>query len=227
MSSELGANPPPAVAHAIEQARVTQMRLQAALDRTTPFVGRRWATTGGLLTLFVLRIVIAQGWYIVCYALFIYLLNLFLAFLQPKFDPQLYDDLASQDIEEGEPGLPTSASAAAKSPGGAGAGGQGGAGGGLMSGVFGNPGTNGSVNTEEEFRPFIRRLPEFKFWLSATQAILISLACTLTELCDVPVYWPILVMYFFILLGITMKRQIKHMIKYRYVPFDLGKKTYK
>ena len=31
-----------------------------------------------------------------------------------------------------------------------------------MSGVFGNPGTNGSVNTEEEFRPFIRRLPEFK-----------------------------------------------------------------
>lgn len=64
MSSELGANPPPAVAQAIEQARVTQMRLQAALDRTTPFVGRRWATTGGLLTLFVLRIVIAQGWYI-------------------------------------------------------------------------------------------------------------------------------------------------------------------
>lgn len=48
-----------------------------------------------------------------------------------------------------------------------------------------------------------------QFWLSATQAILISLACTLTSICDVPVYWPILVMYFFILFGITMKRQIK------------------
>lgn len=169
----------------------------------------------------------------VCYALFIYLLNLFLAFLQPKFDPQLHDDLASQDIEEGEPGLPTSASGAA-------AGGKMNGGGGLMSGVFGNPGLNGSTENEEEFRPFIRRLPEFKvsrwsttercgllrasrtdavahlarspilqFWLSSTQAILISLCCTLTELCDVPVYWPILVMYFFILLGITMKRQIK------------------
>ncbi|CAO1614770.1 unnamed protein product [Parajaminaea phylloscopi] len=212
----------------MEQAKVAQMRLQAALDRTTPFVARRWGATAGLLVLFMLRIVLSQGWYIVCYALFIYLLNLFLAFLQPKFDPQLYDDLASQDIEEGEPGLPTSASASSSFPPGAGKAGMGGAGGGgLMSGVFGNPGSNGSVSNEEEFRPFIRRLPEFKFWLSATQAILISLGCTLTELCDVPVYWPILVMYFFILFGITMKRQIKHMIKYRYVPFDLGKKTYK
>lgn len=57
-------NPPAAVAQALEQARVTQMRLQAALDRTTPFVGRRWAATTGLLVLFMLRIVIAQGWYI-------------------------------------------------------------------------------------------------------------------------------------------------------------------
>ena len=33
-------------------------------------------------------------------------------------------------------------------------------------------------------------------------------------------------MYFIILTAITMKRQIKHMIKYKYIPFDLGKKTY-
>lgn len=165
--------PPPAVAKALEQIRYNQMRLQTAIDRTTPFVGRRWAATGGLLFLFMLRILLSQGWYIVCYALFIYLLNLFLAFLQPKFDPQMYDDLASQDIEEGEPGLPTSASGASTGgfPAGAGksgfGGGSGGAGvngaaGGLMSGVFGNPGANGSDDNAEEFRPFIRRLPEFK-----------------------------------------------------------------
>lgn len=110
----------------------------------------------------------------VCYALFIYLLNLFLAFLQPKFDPQMYDDLASQDIEEGEPGLPTSASGSAANgfPSGAGRAGFGGAGssntggGGLMSGMFGGggggSGGDGSNGPEEEFRPFIRRLPEFK-----------------------------------------------------------------
>jgi len=42
---------------------------------------------------------------------------------------------------------------------------------------------------------------------------------------DVPVYWPILVMYFCVLFVLTMRRQLQHMIKYRYVPFDWGRKT--
>ena len=45
---------------------------------------------------------------VVCYSLGIYLLNLFLAFLTPKFDPSLEQDLADQDTEEGTSGgLPT------------------------------------------------------------------------------------------------------------------------
>ena len=78
----------------------------------------------------------------VCYALFIYLLNLFLAFLTPKFDPALEADLAAQDVEEGEPGLPTSAAPSS----------------GLMSNVF----HGAQQGDQDEFRPFIRRLPEFK-----------------------------------------------------------------
>ena len=74
----------------------------------------------------------------------IYLLNLFLAFLQPKFDPALAADIAESEVEEGAPGLPTSMPA----PGAASSGG-GNAYGELQDG---------------EFRPFIRRLPEFKFW---------------------------------------------------------------
>jgi hypothetical protein len=42
---------------------------------------------------------------------------------------------------------------------------------------------------------------------------------------DVPVFWPILLMYWFILFFVTMKRQIKHMIKYKYLPFTWGKKV--
>jgi len=34
-------------------------------------------------------------------------------------------------------------------------------------------------------------------------------------------------MYFIALFILTMKRQIKHMIKYRYVPFSFGKTRYK
>lgn len=89
-----------------------------------------------------------------CYALFIYLLNLFLAFLQPKFDPSLEADIAAQDVEEGEPGLPTSTSSSSKGNGG------------LMSGMFGN-----ASDPDEEFRPFIRRLPEFKVRVSRHRLI--------------------------------------------------------
>uniref|UniRef100_A0A8C4GJC8 Protein RER1 n=1 Tax=Dicentrarchus labrax TaxID=13489 RepID=A0A8C4GJC8_DICLA len=79
----------------------------------------------------------------------------------------------------------------------------------------------------EEFRPFIRRLPEFKFWHSATKGIVIAMICTFFDAFNVPVFWPILVMYFIMLFCITMKRQIKHMVKYRYLPFTHGKRTYK
>lgn len=49
--------------------------------------------------------------------------------------------------------------------------------------------------------------------LSATKATLISLFCTSSELFDIPVYWPILLVYFCTLFAITMKRQIKFVIQ--------------
>lgn len=52
------------------------------------------------------------------------------------------------------------------------------------------------------------------------------MVCTFFEAFNVPVFWPILVMYFIVLLYITMKRQIRHMIKYRYIPFTHGKRRY-
>jgi hypothetical protein len=56
---------------------------------------------------------------------------------------------------------------------------------------------------DEEFRPFIRRLPEFKFWHSATRAIAISFLCSWFEFFNVPVFWPVLVMYWFMLFILT------------------------
>jgi hypothetical protein len=53
------------------------------------------------------------------------MLNLFLAFLTPKFDPSIELDEQANEMEEG-PSLP--------------------------------------LKNDEEFKPFIRRLPEFKFW---------------------------------------------------------------
>jgi len=168
-----------------------QRQYQQLLDRWTPHTLNRWLATGGLLLVFLLRIVLSQGWYIVCYAHAIYILNLLLAFLQPKFDPSLQEDLLADDAEEG--------------------------GGETMSPL--------PSARDDEFRPFVRRLPEWQFWLSATRATLVALFCTLSEVFDVPVYWPILVVYFFVLFALTMRRQIQHMIKYKYVPFDIGRKA--
>lgn len=107
----------------------------------------------------------------VAYALGIYLLNLFLAFLQPKFDPS--NDALDNEMEDGSVGtLPT--------------------------------------NRDEEFKPFIRRLPEFKFWYWATRAIGIGFLCTWFAIFDVPVFWPVLVMYWLILFVLTSKSPLSN-----------------
>lgn len=121
---------------------------------------------------------------IVAYALGIYLLNLFLAFISPKFDPSLEADT---DMEDGVPA-----------------------------------GQESSLPTksDQEFKPFVRRLPEFKFWHSATRAVSLAFLCSWSEIFNLPVFWPVLVVYWLILVFLTMKRQIQSMIKYRYVRRD-------
>lgn len=170
----------------VQKFRVTY---QEYLDKSVPLTSRRWMGFGILLALFFLRIIVTQGWYIVCYALGIYLLNLFLAFLTPKFDPSLEQEMKNESIEEGM-------------------------------------GENPEQDEEEEFRPFIRRLPEFKFWYNATRATVVALLTSFFTIFDIPVFWPILLMYFIVLFTLTMRKQIQHMLKYKYLPFDFGKAKY-
>lgn len=152
-------------------------RLQYWLDKSTPHVTHRWLALAGLVAIYVVRVWLLQGFYIVTYGLGIYNLTLFLGFLTPLAENQA----------DG-PELPT--------------------------------------KNDEEFRPFVRRLPEFKFWCSCFKSFLVGLTLTLFPIFDVPVFWPILLIYWIALFLIQMKRQIKHMIKYRYLPWNFGKKTY-
>jgi len=80
------------------------------------------------------------------------------------------------------------------------------------------------VEEGAEFRPFVRRLPEFKFWWSGFKWGVVSCILTFFSALDLPVFWPILVGYFIVLSFLTMKDRIKHMIRYRYVPWTTGKK---
>ena len=69
------------------------------------------------------------------------------------------------------------------------------------------------TSRDDEFRPFIRRLPEFKFWYALTKAFCVAFVMTFFSLFNIPVFWPILLLYFIALFFLTMKRQIKHMMK--------------
>ncbi|KAF4357260.1 hypothetical protein F8388_002768 [Cannabis sativa] len=147
----------------------------------------------------MLRVYYLQGFYIVSYGLGIYILNLLIGFLSPKVDPEL-------EVLDGA-SLPTKGS--------------------------------------DEFKPFIRRLPEFKFEIllenedvalcrflahpptyAITKAFCVAFLMTFFSVFDVPVFWPILLCYWIVLFVLTMKRQIMHMIKYKYIPFSFGKQKY-
>jgi len=154
-------------------------RYQKILDSVTPYTYPRWGFTVLLLFLYIVRVYFAEGWYIISYALGIYLLNLLVDFLSPVIDPEL----------EGEGELPT-------------------------------------IN-DDEFRPFIRKLPEFAFWVSATQALCLGLIATLFHFLDIPVFWPILLLYWVALFGASMKARVQHMIKHKYIPFSFGKPKFK
>lgn len=86
-----------------------------ARDFLAPYTTYRWIGTGVLFLIYLIRVLVARGWYIVTYALGLYLLNLVVGFLMPALDP-----------DEGAETLPTRA--------------------------------------DDEYRPFMRKLPEFRFW---------------------------------------------------------------
>lgn len=60
---------------------------------------------------------------------------------------------------------------------------------------------------------------------SFTKAFCIAFVMTFFSAFDVPVFWPILLCYWIVLFVLTMRRQIAHMIKYKYVPFNIGKQV--
>jgi len=151
-----------------------------SLDRTVPRITPRWVAFGIALLLYIIRVYSVGGFFIITYALGIYLLNLLIGFLSPSMDPEEQDGL-------GEVSLPQSGS--------------------------------------DEFRPFVRRLPEFQFWYWGMRAVVLSIGATFFRIFDLPVFWPILLFYFIFLFMITMKQQIAHMIKHKYVPWSTGDKS--
>ena len=89
---------------------------QRLLDLSAPQASLRYVALGVTVAIYALRVYVIAGFYIITYALGIFLLNLLIGFLSPQEDPDAADGFA----------LPSASG--------------------------------------DEFKPFVRRLPEFKFW---------------------------------------------------------------
>ena len=78
----------------------------------------------------------------------------------------------------------------------------------------------------EEFVPFQRKVKEFQLWESMLYTLLIANLMTFFSVFDIPVFWPLLLFYFILVFVLTMRQQIKQMMKYNYLPWDVVKKEY-
>lgn len=83
-----------------------------------------------------------------------------------------------------------------------------------------------SADDSGMFKVFIRRLPEFLFWYYFTRALIVAVILTFSRIFDIPVYWPILLIYFIILFIFTMRKQILHMYQHNYLPWTQNKPSY-
>ena len=156
----------------------------------------------------------------------IYLLNLLLAFLQPRFDPSLQEDLLADEIEEGA-----------------------------------DPVSPLPSQRDDEFRPFVRRLPEWQFWCVLCLLHLCAhswtyVGCHQLVQHSLPSFahfpkssmslstgqFSLCISSHFLLwqcaskssesiICLWHKRKVsdealsRHMVKYKYIPFDIGRKT--
>jgi hypothetical protein len=74
-----------------------------------------------------------------------------------------------------------------------------------------------------DYKPFVRKLPEFIFWRRSFNAALIGHIASLFRFLDPPVYGPLLLVYFVIVVVFNFRARIAHMIKNRYLPFETNK----
>lgn len=112
---------------------------QKILDDVTPWLISRWCFSAFFTLVYILRVWYLSGFYIITYALGIYLLNLLIGFLSPQIDPGNFETshLLIKNFQT------------------------------LFLKEFEENSEDPALlptASNDEFKPFIRRLPEFKFW---------------------------------------------------------------
>jgi hypothetical protein len=164
----------------IAGARRARVVFQTLLDRSVPHTAARWGGFGATLLVYLLRVFMHGGFYVVTYGMCVHLLYLLVLFMTPLDAPAEEDDADA-----------------------------------VLASKAG-----------DEFKPYVPKVQEFKVWYGMMRVVVIAFVCTMFDALDIPVFWPILVVYFVGLFVAQMSTRIKHMIKFKYVPWDRKKPKY-
>ena len=71
-------------------------------------------------------------------------------------------------------------------------------------------------SNNDDFKPLIRSVSEFKFWQNVSFCVGIAIVCTYFKMLDLPVFWPFLLVYFIVLLLLTVRKMLLHMNHFNY-----------
>ncbi|KAG5479058.1 hypothetical protein LSCM1_02902 [Leishmania martiniquensis] len=75
----------------------------------------------------------------------------------------------------------------------------------------------------EDYRPFMPKVQEFVVWKQMFTVVVVCLCLTMFSFLDIPVFWPILVLYFLVLFATQVGGRVRHMMRHGYVPWNTGK----
>ena len=78
----------------------------------------------------------------------------------------------------------------------------------------------------DEYKGFQRKLQENELWKNLMQATLIADFASCFQGADIEIFWPLLLFYFIFMTCFLCRVKLEHMVKHRYVPFEIGKKNY-
>ena len=74
-----------------------------------------------------------------------------------------------------------------------------------------------------EDKPLLRSMGELQVWERATFAFIMGLVCTYFKMLQIDVFWPLLLVYFLVLVVYTLQKILKTMEKHRYSAADFQK----
>ncbi|CAD8164196.1 unnamed protein product [Paramecium pentaurelia] len=173
-----------------------KVKYQRKIDRYILYKKSRWFFNLLLILLYANRIYNIGGFYIVTYIYCVYQLQLIIEYFTPLgLPPVNFEDDENEDDQ-------------------------------FQNDFVELPTTISNKNelNDKEFRPLLRTTSEFKAWQKSVFSVIMSYLCTYIPLWNIPVYWPFLFGYFFVIVGMSIRKYIKHMKKYGYTILDFTKK---